>query len=119
MKTDSRTDKQGGCWQQRLVRRFIRMFKCDTARITSPCDTHFLVLGWNERSEGQWHDQDGKPKNFDYVREEVVASGKTVKELIASAKHYKKLLGMKWSDYFREELGARKEVVEALEAHGL
>lgn len=95
------------------------MFKCDTARITSRCDTHFLVLGWNERTEGEWHDQDGNPKNFDYVREEVVASGKTVKELIASAKHYKKLLGMKWSDYFREELGARKEVVEALEAHGL
>lgn len=90
--------------QNRLVRRFVRMFKCDTARITSPCGTHFLVLGWNERSEGEWYDENCNPKNFDYVREQVVASGKTVKELVASAKHYKKLLGMKWSDYFREEL---------------
>lgn len=87
--------------QKHLVRRFVRMFKCDTARISSPCGTHFLVLGWKERSEGQWFDQDGKPVNFDYVREQVVASGKTTRQLITAAKHYKRLIGITWEEYLR------------------
>jgi hypothetical protein len=111
----------------RLVRRFVRMFKCDQARISSPCGKHFLILGWKANTAedrrknpeaGQWI-KDGEPQDFDYVREETVASGDTEAELIASAKHYKRLLGMKWSDYFRDELGARKEVVDALKEHGL
>ena len=98
--TTSKETPVGGCLE-RLVRRFVRMFKCDAARITSPYGTHFLVLGWNERSEGQWQDQDGKPVNFDYTREQVVASGKTARELVASAKHYKKVCGMTWEECLR------------------
>lgn len=65
------------------------MFKCDTARISQPCGTYyFLVLGWNKHSEGKWHAQDGKPINFDYVHEQVVAAGNTLRQLVASAKHY-------------------------------
>lgn len=101
--------ERGGCWQQRLVRRFVRMFKCDTARITSPCGTHYLILGWtkNTRTEreagrdvGQWH-RNGEPIDFDYTHEQVAARGNTVAELVASAKHYKKLLGITWGDYLR------------------
>lgn len=110
-----------------MVRRFIRMFGCDTARITSPCGTHYLVLGWNkntktERENGgdtsRWY-KDGEPIDFDYIHEQIVASGNTFTELIKSAKHYKKLMKMKWSDYFREELGADKKIVDALKAQGL
>lgn len=112
--------------ERRLVRRFVRMFQCDTARITSACGTHYLILGWKRntkaereagRDAGQWYRND-VPIDFDYTQEQVVARGKTAAELVASAKRYKKLLGMKWSGYFRE-LGATKEVVNALEAHGL
>ena len=101
--------ERGGCWPPRLVRRFVRMFKCDTARITSPCGTHYLILGWTKntktereagRDAGQWH-RNGEPIDFDYMHEQVVARGKTVAELVASAKHYKKLLGMTWDDYLR------------------
>lgn len=111
----------------RLARLFVRMFKCDTARIVSSRDAHFLVLGWTKNSKieresgrdiGQWY-CNGAPIDFNYTHEQVVARGKTIAGLVVSAKRYKKLFGMKWSDYFREELGARKEVVEVLKVHGL
>lgn len=101
--------QRGTHWQQRMVRRFVRMFKCDTARITSPCGTHYLILGWSKNTKtereagrdcGRWH-RNGEPIDFDYTHEQVVANGKTEAELLASAKHYKKLLGMTWEDYLR------------------
>lgn len=95
------------------------MFRCDTARISSASGTLFLTLGWNERSEGEWCDQDGHAMNFDYVREKVVASGATLRELTASARDYKKIQAMTWSDYFREVLGAGNAVVKALKAQGM
>lgn len=110
-----------------LIRRFIRMFGCDSAHIITAWKKHFLILGWNANTAenrkknpaaGQWM-KNGVPCDFDYVREETVASGDTEQELIESAKHYKRLLGMKWSDYFHQELGARKKVVDTLKAHGL
>lgn len=69
----------------------------------------FLILGWRKntktereagRSRGQW-ERNGVPIDFDYTHEEVVASGKTEAELIASARYYKKLSGMSWDEYFR------------------
>jgi hypothetical protein len=97
-----------------LIDKFIAMFGCDTARISSynsspDLPTHFLILGWNrntktEREAGREHGQwlkDGEPMDFDYVHEQVVASGNTEGELIASAEHYKSLIGMTWEDYFK------------------
>jgi hypothetical protein len=76
------------------------MFKCDTARIASPCRTLFLIIGYNRNTKQdsvQWlrYDQRSesyKPYDFDYVSEKVIARGRTKTELIASAKEYKKLL---------------------------
>ena len=104
---------------ENVIRRFVRMFRCDTARISFLNGTHFLILGWNERSVGEWCDQDGYLMDFGYVREKVVASGGSMKELVASAKRYGRSMDMKWSDYFREELGASGELVEALKAFEL
>ena len=106
-----------------MVRRFIKMFQCDTARITTAYNTLYLILGWNkntktEREASQWY-KDGAPYDFEFVHEKTVASGNTYDELLADAKHYKKLCGMKWSDYFKKELGASKETVDALKAQGL
>jgi hypothetical protein len=39
--------------------------------------------------------------------------------LLADVKHYKEPCGMKWSDYFKKELGASKKTVDALKAQGL
>ena len=89
---------------QRLVRRFVRMFKCDTARITSPLGKHFLIIGHNRNTKddpGVWTDENGNRKDWDYVNEQVIASGDTEAELVASAKHYKKLCGMSMEQYLR------------------
>lgn len=84
--------------------RFVKMFGCDTARITTPAKTLFLILGWNRRSEGEWT-RNGKPYDFDYLAEQVVASGKTEAELIASAEEYKRLLGMTMEEHIAEVIG--------------
>ena len=76
----------------RVVRWAIRIFKCDTARVTAPMRKKFLVIGWNKRSEGQWQNQDGEPQNFDYVQESVIASGWTGDSLQRSARRYRRLL---------------------------
>ncbi len=87
-----------------VVGRAVELFKCDTARISSPCGRHFLILGWNKntktereagRDKGQWvkTDKDGveTPYDFDYVHEQVIANGATIEEMWASAEHYKQL----------------------------
>lgn len=82
----------------------------------------FLVLGHKRHTRddpGQHIDQDGNACDWEYLCEKTVASGKTTAELIASAKHYKRLQSMKWSDYFREIVGASEEVVATLVAQGL
>jgi hypothetical protein len=103
---------------QRLVRRFVRMFKCDTARITQPCGTMFLVVGHKRHTKrdrkknpaaGQWM-KDGKPFDFDYVAEQVIAHGKTEAELVADAKHYKKLQGMTMEQYLKSLCAPNDEV---------
>lgn len=91
---------------QRLVRRFIRMFKCDTARITSPLGKHFLIIGHNRNTKddpGVWMDEHGNRKDWDYVQEQVAASGDTDAELVASAKRYKQLCGMSMEQYLRSQ----------------
>lgn len=77
-----------------LERRFLRMFGCDTAKIDSPCKTFFLIIAKRRSTKDdkqKWY-RDGKPLEFEYDEQHVIASGKTEKELIASAKHYKGLL---------------------------
>jgi hypothetical protein len=77
------------------------MFRCDTARITSPCGTHFLILGRTKnintergagRDFGEIPGNGSMPSDFDFTHEQVVARGSTVRELIASALKYKSLL---------------------------
>jgi len=89
-----------------LIKRFIRMFRCDTARIISFPERMFLVIGSNRNTKdgsGYWT-KNGHPINFDYVEEKVIASGKTEAELVASAKRYRKLCGMTTEDYLRQLL---------------
>lgn len=91
--------------QARIIKTAIRMFRCDTARISSFPDRSFLIIGHkmdtrNDRT-GQWY-RNGEPYDFEYVDETVIASGKTAKELLASMKEYKRLSGMTMTDYIKE-----------------
>lgn len=85
---------------------FRKMFCCDSSRISNPMgDMMFLIIG-NKRNTkddaGFWCDEHGNIKNWDYINESVIASGKTIKELIKSAKKYKKLLGMSWGEHLEQ-----------------
>ena len=65
----------------------------------------FLIVGFNRSTkddEGQWVDENGERRDFDYVQESVIASGFTEKELINSTKEYVKLCGMTWGEYFAD-----------------
>lgn len=98
------------------------MFRCDCARISDPCGRMFLILGWNrhtakdreEHGAGQWFDAAGRPVDFDYIREHIVASGDTLDELRESARTYKRQLTMTWSEFFREK-GLPDSAVKMLE----
>ena len=87
--------------------RYKRLFKCDTARISRFPDKLFLIIGWNEKSENECFETtvDGTllPLIFSYVSEKIIASGRNEKELEVSARHYKKLCGMSWTEYFKLE----------------
>ena len=83
---------------------YIDLLGCDTARVVK---THsgklFLIIGYNKSTKDspyQWY-ENNKPIDFEYVEEKTVASGYTDKELLASAKFYKKLSEMTMEEYFK------------------
>ncbi len=88
-----------------LENHFAEMFGC-AARIIKSTDKMFLIIGQNRNTkddQGQW-EKDGEPIDFDYVKEQVIASGGTERELIESANEYKRLSELSWEDYFDERM---------------
>lgn len=83
-----------------------RMFKCDAARFVRTPDRTFLLIGTNRSTKddaAKWF-KNGEPFDFDYVAEEVIASGVNAAELYESAKEYKRLLGMDMLEYLESRL---------------
>jgi len=80
---------------QEALETFKEMFKCDSARISSPLGkTLFLIIGYKRNTredKGQWVDQQGKHLNWDYLLETCIASGDTEFELMESARRYLEL----------------------------
>ncbi|MBU2644837.1 hypothetical protein KKI24_09035 [bacterium] len=87
--------------------------ECDTTRIRKTGDKLFLIIGFNRSTkddDGQWveHyvDENGdmcqRLRDWDYVAEKVVASGKTEDELIVSAEYYKRLCSMTIWEFLKE-----------------
>ena len=72
-----------------IIARSRRLFKADAARIIKFPDRMFLILGWNRRTENEWYDSRGEHYDFDYLKEEVVASGSTRAELWRSVREYR------------------------------
>ena len=95
----------GSSFLDKLTKDCMKYVKCDTARISKPCDKMYLIIGFNRNTkddEGVWVNQDNQRIDFDYVQESVVASGNTKKELIESTKEYQRLCGITWEQYFQE-----------------
>lgn len=96
---------------EELIAKFVAMFDCDTARISRYGGEMFLVIGRNRNTRddpGQWT-RDGEPWHFDYVKETVIASGRTAEELVASAEEYKRLSGITMEEYLAEAVVAGDE----------
>ncbi|MGV8086382.1 MAG: hypothetical protein ACP5N1_02005 [Candidatus Woesearchaeota archaeon] len=90
-----------------LVEKCRELIKCDTARITTPMNKMYLIIGFNRNTKddsGQWIDNNGNKFDFDYVAEKVIASGHTPEELLESVKEYNRLDKISWEDYFKELL---------------
>lgn len=92
-----------------LSAKCMKIIECDTARISKPGfnGMMFLIIGFNRNTkddEGQWTDGYGNPRDWDYVAEKVVASGKIEEKLIESAKEYKRLCGLTTTEYLTEEV---------------
>jgi hypothetical protein len=89
------------------------MFGCDEARVAIYGEKRFLILGWwrstRDDHRTQWF-HNGEPVHFRYLAETVVASGSSARELLASAKEYKRVQGMSAEDYLKEQIkkGRRK-----------
>ena len=92
---------------ERFVKRVVKYLCCDTARISQPCRTLFLIIGANrntkkDREEGRttsaWY-KNGELFDFDYVEEHVIANGKDFKALWESVKFYWKVEREGWKAY--------------------
>ena len=98
MKTESQI-------QAKIIAKCRKIIECDAARISKPNDTMFFIIGFKKSTkddkDAYWV-KNGKRIDFDYLQENVIAHGKTEKELIASVKEYKRLCGITWEQYFKE-----------------
>lgn len=87
-----------------LISRCREIVKCDSARISKPCDRMFFIIGFkrNTKNDSGQFIKNGEPYDFDYVSETVIASGYTDEELISNVKEYQRLCGITWEQYFKE-----------------
>ena len=89
---------------ENLIKECRKIVKCDTARISKPLEKMFFIIGFNKNTkdnEGQWI-KNGEMIDFDYVSENVIASGFTDEELIKSVKEYQRLCGITMEEYLKE-----------------
>lgn len=91
-----------------LSSKCMKIIECDTARIKKFDDwlggKMFLIIGFNRNTKDDPGENfiNGVKRDWDYVEEKTVASGKTEDELIESAKEYKRLCGMTMTEYLTE-----------------
>jgi len=92
---------------KKLNRYFCKLLACDKARISIFPGKMYLIIGFKKNTKDDtisFWTKNGKRIDFKYLDEKVVASGKNEKELIASAKHYKKLCGMAMMEFLKSGL---------------
>jgi hypothetical protein len=88
-----------------IARECMKLIECDTARIVSPQNKMYLIIGFNKNTKddpGQWIDQKGERRDFKYIQEQVIASGITSEELLNSVREYNRLKKISWEEYLKE-----------------
>ncbi len=88
-----------------LIKKCRKIIKCDSARISRPLKTMYLIIGFKRNTKDDHTSQylkNGEPFDFEYMEERVIAHGNTEEELLASVKEYKRLCGITWEEYFKE-----------------
>ena len=83
-----------------------RMFGCDTVRISAPMNRKFLIIGnyistIEQRKKNPEYGEfyfNGKKRDFIYLEEQVITSGRNEHDLYKAAKYFKSLEGKKWTD---------------------
>jgi len=92
-----------------IARECLKYIKADTARISKPRETMYLIIGLNRNTvnrKNSWVDLNGKRLDFNYVEESVIASGRTPSELIESTKEYRRLCELSMHDYLRQRVNS-------------
>lgn len=99
-----------------LAEQLRQLLGFDTARIVKPIDKMFLIVGTrrNTKDDPGCVELNGERVDYDYVAEQVVASGFTDEDLIESAEKYKMACGMTMQEYIKEEWGIEIEAPENL-----
>ncbi len=80
---------------------------CDFVEITELGGKLWLRTCWNRNTtddSGQWVDETGARRNWDYVHREVVASGDDEAALWKDAQEYHRMLGMTMEEYLMEQV---------------
>ena len=90
-----------------MIERLQELFPdADKVRISTPCNRMFLIIGYKRNTKdaaGQWVDQDGNARDWEYIEEKAVASGDTEQELMDDAMDYKAVGRLTWQEYFAGE----------------
>lgn len=100
--------------KETLIKYFCRLLYCETARISIDHNKMYLIIGYKKNSI----------QVFNFWKEHVVASGVTEKELIASAKEYKRTDDLMLRDYLQlpvvlKRKGTKSYTHAVKQCHGL
>jgi hypothetical protein len=85
---------------------FKLQFKCDEARIVEAGGMLFLLIGTKRNTaqdEGVWQNEKGEVQNWDYLSEQVIASGKDEAELKDSADEYERISKLTIEEFLMEQ----------------
>lgn len=86
-----------------LFHEAMNLLSCDNVRICQPLHTMYLIVGYERKSEG-WVNQDDEPQEFDYLAEQVIASGDTYETLHESLLEYCRVKDMTMDHYMIDQI---------------
>lgn len=88
-----------------LAERYRKLLDVDNVRFSCLADKVFLIVGTKRNTKddlGFWIDESGNEKNWDYLVEKVVASGRTEKELDNSVNKYLYMCDITMEQYLED-----------------
>ena len=98
--------------KKEIIQKTKKMLQCDSARIRSFEDKHFMIIGYKKHTKdepGQWVNEKNESVDFEYLDEKVIASGKNMDELWFDILLYNERLKSQINN-----LKINKDIIEAL-----